>query len=95
MIRWTFYFMGEGNVKSDILTDEEDDRIERFIELHSSSRFGRNKTLKLPAPMTNIHINLDMVKCITREMLDDNAPPPTASDALPVVEATTEAPRAA
>jgi hypothetical protein len=84
MIRWTFYFAGEGTVKTDIIDDErEDERIAHFVTMATSKLFKGSRCLTIPAPLTNIYLNLDLVKCVTREILPDTAPAPTVSDALP------------
>ena len=92
MIRWTFYFQGDGTVKTDCLTDKEDGRIAKFVRRHSARFWGDKPLLSLPGKTTNIYINMDLVKCVTREELAEDAPPPVAETPLP---AAMEASRAA
>lgn len=83
MIRWVFYFDGEGTVKSDILDEKEDARIAKVVRKHGNSFWGTKAHLRLPAPTTDIYINLDMVKCITRERVADDVGIPKAETPLP------------
>jgi len=66
MIRWMFFF-NEGSVKSDVTKEPEDTRIAEFI--------GDNPKglLALPGDTADIYINLDLVKCITRQIVDEAA----------------------
>jgi hypothetical protein len=81
MIRYTFYFPGDGTVKTDVIDDPvEDKRIEDMVTKTASKLFKGSRVLMLPAPLTNIYINLDLVKCVTREILPDNAPAPLPDD---------------
>jgi hypothetical protein len=66
MIRWTFFF-DEGNVKSEVKDDEEDAKIQAFVYE------GGKGLLRLPGEKIDILINLHRVKCIAREIVDEEA----------------------
>lgn len=66
MIRWIFFFE-EGNVKSDVKNEEEDKRIQEFVDANPKG------ILQLPAEKCDIYINLDRVKCFARSIVDEEA----------------------
>jgi hypothetical protein len=59
MLQWIFFF-DEGNVKSDITEEAEDERISNFM---FDSPTG---VLHLPGKETDLWVNLAMVKCVAR-----------------------------
>ena len=68
MRRWTFFF-DEGNIKSEVSTDEEHTRISALVKEDPRGM------LFLPGDNLDIYVNLSMVKCIasqplTQEQLD-------------------------
>lgn len=63
MIKWTFFFE-EGHVSSMIKTQEEDERI-------SSACLNKDGMLSLPGEKMDLFVDLDRVKLISREIVDD------------------------
>lgn len=66
MIRWVFFFE-EGNVKTDVTKEEEDVRIQEFVDANPKG------ILQLPTGKVDIYINLDRVKCFCRSIIDEDA----------------------
>ncbi len=62
-IRWMFYFQ-EGSVKSEAVSEDEDARIRLFVKKNPKG------TLHLPNSDMDIWVNFDLVKAITRQMVD-------------------------
>ena len=62
MIRWTFFFE-EGNVKSDVKEEKEDERIAEFIDNN------RSGWLDLPGDELDIAVNMAHVKCVVRQVV--------------------------
>lgn len=72
MIRWTFFFDNE-NVKSDVTTEEEDCRIADVISNCPGT------TLYIPGNNADFYINLKMVKCVLRQIVEEEIPPTHAT----------------
>jgi hypothetical protein len=72
-IRWMFYFE-EGSIQTETLVAEEDEKIRVMV------RENPKGTLILPNTDMEIWVNLDKVKCITRQEIKEEV-------AEPVVEA--------
>lgn len=68
MIKWTFFF-NEGNLAATVSTEEEDLRI-----LNSLDSTG---ILEIPNEKYDLYVNLALVKCTAREVVDDQ---PSATD---------------
>ncbi len=66
MIRWVFYFE-EGSVKTETISDEDDVKIRGYV------RDNPKGTLLLPNAEMEIWVNLEHVKCITRQIVDEEA----------------------
>ncbi len=66
MIRWIFFFE-EGNIKSDVSNEEEDNRISDFVDQNPEG------TLYLPGDTLDLYVNLNRVKCIARQIVDEEA----------------------
>jgi len=75
MIRWVFFFE-EGNVKTDVTKEDEDKRIQEFIDSNPRG------TLYLPSEKVDIYINLDRVKCFCRSIVDEEAELRARDDAI-------------
>lgn len=72
-IRWMFYFE-EGSIQTETLIPEEDDKIRAMVKKHPTG------VLILPNTDMEIWVNLDKVKCITRQEIKDEAvEPPVAA----------------
>jgi len=74
MIRWHFCFNWmpaeeKENVQCDVKTEEEDVRI--IAELEDPS----TQWLELPGEKASMHVNLDLVKVIIREIIDESVQP--------------------
>jgi len=66
IIRWTFFFE-EGNVKTDVDNEEQDEAISQFVE---ESNPG---LLRLPGDEVQIFVNMSRVKCTVRQIVDKEA----------------------
>jgi hypothetical protein len=62
--KWVFYFE-EGSIQSESYIAQEDERIRDFITNDPKG------TLSLPGSDMEIWVNLDKVKCTTRQVLDE------------------------
>lgn len=62
MIRWTFFFE-QGSIKSEVTETDEDERIASDLQ-HFATGF-----LKLHGDVTDIYVNLHLVKCVARQEL--------------------------
>jgi len=68
--RWTFYFNENSErsdskvVQSDAVTEYEDERIRTFM------RKTPKGTLYLPGNVLEVWVNLEYVKCVSRQMVD-------------------------
>jgi hypothetical protein len=72
--RWRFYFT-EGDVGSDVYSDEEDKRIENYLQS------GLPEILKLPGGTMDVYVNLALVKCVSRQIVDLSEQPEQAPSA--------------
>lgn len=73
MIRYTFYFE-EGHVATTVSNEDEDDRIQDFIDDHPG------ETLRCDGEKMDLYVSLDKVKCITREKVEAEAPVQTQTN---------------
>ncbi len=60
--RWTFYFE-EGHIASDVSVDCEDERISNCVEIPHG-------IFKLPGETLDLWVNMDRVKCVSRQEVD-------------------------
>ncbi len=65
--RWVFYFE-EGSIQSESCHAYEDEKIRDFITVDPKG------TLALPSSDMEIWVNLDKVKCTTRQVITEEAP---------------------
>ncbi len=79
MIRWIFFFE-EGNVKSDVTDEQEDARIQEFLESNPKG------ILHLPAGDTDIYVNLDRVKAFSRSIVNEQAESAKEEAAVPEMD---------
>ncbi len=68
-IRWMFYFE-EGSIQTETLISDEDEKIRCMI------RENPKGTLILPNTDMEIWVNLDKVKCITRQEVKEEVAEP-------------------
>ena len=64
MIKWTFFF-NEGNVNSVVTAEEEDMRIMQELDTQG--------VLMIPGEKFDLYVNMSLVKCTAREVMNDNA----------------------
>lgn len=69
-IRWMFYFE-EGSIQTETLIPEEDAKIRMMV------RDNPKGTLVLPNTDMEIWVNLEKVKCITRQEIKEEVVEPT------------------
>lgn len=60
MIKWTFYF-DEGNIITEMKNEEEDQHITELVQTKS--------IIFIPGDKLDIYVNMQMVKCATREIV--------------------------
>lgn len=87
MIRWNFYFNWmpvdqKEHVQFNPKNDEDD------LRIANSLQYTTNKWLELPGEKSIIQVNLDLVKVIIREVIDETAPAPVGEEV--VVESAPE-----
>ena len=72
--RWVFYF-GEGNVVTDLESEDQDKRLQDIL---ADQKDG---FITFPAGKLDIYANLSLVKCITREQIEQKQ-----QEDIPVIE---------
>ncbi len=73
-IRWVFYF-DEGNVVADFDDDVQDLRVQDLLE------DMKEGFIAFPSGKMSVYANLNKVKCITREQLEEKK-----QEDIPVIE---------